>query len=85
MTSRSERLARWRNFLKTMAVVVFALLAVGTCQPLHAGTRALQAKPGSSANCRTESIDYKGWKAEKISNRWVQLVFFRKMAGALCR
>jgi hypothetical protein len=83
MTSRSEGLARWGNFLKTMAVVVFALLAVGTCHALHAGTRALQAKPGSGANCRAESIDYKGWKAEKISNQWVQLVFVPQNGGRL--
>lgn len=83
MTSRSAGSARWGNILKTTAVVAFALLAVGTRHALHAGTGTLQAKPGSGANCRAESIDYKGWKAEKISNRWVQLVFVPQNGGRL--
>ena len=80
---KSEGLARGGNFLKIMAVVVVALLAVSPCHALHEGPRALQAKPGSSASCRAETIDYKGWKAEKISNRWVQLVFVPQNGGRL--
>ena len=34
-----------------------------------------------NAECRVENVDYKGWQAEQISNRWVQLLSCRKMAG----
>ncbi len=37
----------------------------------------------SSAACRVEAIEYKGWKAQQISNRWVQLVVVPQNGGRL--
>lgn len=37
----------------------------------------------SAAGCRVESVDYKGWQAQQISNRWVQLVVVPQNGGRL--
>jgi hypothetical protein len=39
--------------------------------------------PARPAECRVESIDYKGWKAQQISNRWVQLITVPQNGGRL--
>lgn len=83
MTGKLKVLARCSNILKMMFTVVIAILAFGPSQTIYASTRAPQTKPASDAGCRSESIDYKGWKAEKISNRWVQLVFVAQNGGRL--
>ena len=36
-----------------------------------------------SADCRIEPVDYKGWQAQQISNRWVQLIFVPQNGGRL--
>jgi hypothetical protein len=35
------------------------------------------------AECRVEAVDYKGWHAQQISNRWVQLVVVPQNGGRL--
>lgn len=83
MTSKTEVLVRSNNFLKMMLAVMVAALEFFSCQPIHASTSAPQTKSGSDTECRSETVDYKGWKAEKISNRWVQLVFVPQNGGRL--
>ena len=34
-------------------------------------------------DCRVEPIDYKGWQAQQISNRWVQLIVVPQNGGRL--
>jgi len=34
-------------------------------------------------SCRAESVGYKGWHAEQLSNRWVQLIFVPQNGGRL--
>jgi len=41
-----------------------------------------QANP-KSADCRIEAVDYKGWQAQQISNRWVQLIVVPQNGGRL--
>jgi hypothetical protein len=41
------------------------------------------AKSTSGMDCRVENVDYKGWKAQQISNRWVQLVIVPQNGGRL--
>ena len=55
------------------------LLGVGRT-PQTAGQTAPQAR---SVECRVENIDYKGWKAQQISNRWVQLIIVPQNGGRL--
>jgi hypothetical protein len=46
-----------------------------------------QAKSGpsqpASASCRVEPADYKGWQAQQLSNRWVQLIVVPQNGGRL--
>src|SRR5258705_10797998 len=35
------------------------------------------------AECRVEAVDYKGWRAEQISNRWIQLIVVPQNGGRL--
>ena len=37
----------------------------------------------ATANCRVEAIDYKGWRAEQLSNRWLQLIVVPQNGGRL--
>jgi hypothetical protein len=37
----------------------------------------------SPSNCRVEAVDYKGWHAQQLSNRWVQLVVVPQNGGRL--
>lgn len=40
-------------------------------------------KPAMNAACRVESVDYKGWNAQQISNRWVHLILVPQNGGRL--
>jgi len=42
-----------------------------------------QAPNGSSQPCRIETTDYKGWHAQQVSNRWVQLIIVPQNGGRL--
>jgi alcohol dehydrogenase (cytochrome c) len=55
------------------------LVGVGRT-PRAAGQAALQAR---SVECRVENVDYEGWKAQQISNRWVQLIIVPQNGGRL--
>ena len=48
---------------------------------LAAGWRS--GNPTKGAACRVEPTDYKGWHAEQISNRWVQLIVVPQNGGRL--
>src|SRR3974390_2170276 len=40
-------------------------------------------KPDVSSTCSVEAVDYKGWRAQQLSNRWVQLVVLPQNGGRL--
>lgn len=42
-----------------------------------------QSTPAKPMDCRVESVDYKGWHAQQLSNRWVQLIFVPQNGGRL--
>jgi hypothetical protein len=42
-----------------------------------------QANPMKSAECRVGTVDYQGWHAEQLSNRWVQLIVVPQNGGRL--
>ena len=58
------------------------LLSAVKTPPAIAQTTA-QAKSPGSVGCRIESVDYKGWKAQQLSNRWVQLIIVPQNGGRL--
>jgi hypothetical protein len=41
------------------------------------------ASPVEKSFCRVEPVDYKGWKAQQISNPWVQLIVVPQNGGRL--
>jgi hypothetical protein len=65
--------------LRTLAAIV-VLAIVGLTLPCLVGA---QANSGSSSQCRIESVDYRGWHAEQISNPWLQLVIVPENGGRL--
>ena len=50
-------------------------------QPGLAQTTSGPSQPAGS--CRIESTDYKGWHAQQVSNRWVQLIVVPQNGGRL--
>jgi hypothetical protein len=64
------------------AVIAVAVLLAAAKTSL-AGQTALPAKSRLSAGCRVESIDYRGWQAQQVSNRWVKLIFVPQNGGRL--
>ena len=50
---------------------------------LAAGQTSSPANPSTAAECRVETTDYKGWHAEQLSNRWLQLIVVPQNGGRL--
>jgi hypothetical protein len=69
-TSRAQPFALWS-----------LLGAIGLT--LTATPARSQANPPKSAECRVEAVDYKGWHAQQLSNRWVQLIVVPQNGGRL--
>ena len=42
-----------------------------------------QTNSPKGSGCRIEAVDYKGWQAQRISNRWVQLIVVPQNGGRL--
>jgi hypothetical protein len=69
------KLTTWmRRFLLIVSLLVLAVF--------HAGA-ADQPKSPAAPDCRVEPVDYKGWQAQQISNRWVQLIVVPQNGGRL--
>ena len=71
----------YRKIAGAMFVTV-VLLAGAETSPV-AAQAAAPAKSAENAQCRVENVDYKGWQAQQISNRWVQLVIVPQNGGRL--
>ena len=48
----------------------------------RAQTTSVPHAPASSA-CQVEPVEYKGWQAQRLSNRWVQLIVLPQNGGRL--
>ena len=68
------------NWLQRLAVsfLVGAIGLVLTCARARS-----QESPTRTAECRVEAVDYKGWHAQQLSNRWVQLIVVPQNGGRL--
>jgi len=73
----------FRSFLsiRHRLTVQFAVLAGLTAFFVPAALS--QTKSTSSAECRVEAVDYKGWQGQQLSNRWLQLVVVPQNGGRL--
>src|ERR1700734_1921998 len=69
------------NQNRCVTVLLFLLGAIGLT--LTAVPARSQANPPKSADCRVEAVDYKGWHAQQLSNRWVQLIVVPQNGGRL--
>jgi len=79
----AEKENRMRTVQETVrAGVIASILLLSGKLPLTASQAALPDS-GKNSACRMESIDYKGWKAQRISNAWLQLVFVPQNGGRL--
>jgi hypothetical protein len=56
---------------------------VGAIGLMVTAVEANSQAPMKSAECRVEAVDYKGWHAEQLSNRWVQLIVVPQNGGRL--
>ena len=75
MTPHSTPLNRPRNhyvgFLPLVVVTMWSLAAFS------------QSNAPKGADCRVEASEYKGWHAQQLSNRWVQLIVVPQNGGRL--
>jgi hypothetical protein len=63
------------------AVAILVLGALGPSRSL-AQTKSEPHAPANST-CQVEPADYKGWHAQRLSNRWVQLIVLPQNGGRL--
>ena len=72
MTIRIVPFSRPGFLCRQLMAVAFTLGSV---------TAFSQATPPKADGCRIEAVDYKGWQAQQISNRWVQLTVVPQNGG----
>jgi hypothetical protein len=61
--------------------LLFLIAAMGLM--LAAVQARSQANPPKAEECRVEAVDYKGWHAQQLSNRWVQLIVVPQNGGRM--
>ena len=69
-----------QNFIAVRASLVLLSSALGIF--LASSARA-QAASQAKAGCTVEAVDYHGWSAQLVSNRWVRLVIVPQNGGRL--
>src|SRR5215470_12380742 len=72
-----------RTFPTILDSLTAQLAVLAGVMSLFATTAFSQAKTPATADCRIEAVDYKGWQAQQLSNRWVQLVLVPQNGGRL--
>jgi hypothetical protein len=68
------------NRMRRLAMVLL-LSAIGLTRTFAQADN--QTNPPKHAECRVEAVDYRGWRAEQLSNRWVQLIVVPQNGGRL--
>jgi hypothetical protein len=76
MTPHSLPLNRLRA--ACLALAVLAAIPISAFSPAFG-----QANPPTTPDCRIESIEYKGWHAQQLSNRWVKAIVVPQNGGRL--
>ena len=59
------------------------VLVLGVASAWHTDARALDEAKPSGPGCRIDTVDYQGWQAQQLSNRWLQLFVVPKNGGRL--
>ncbi len=76
MTRRSRKLA-------AMRCVSIQLFLAGLAISVVVGQTRSEPHLPASSPCHVEPADYKGWHAQRLSNRWVQLIVLPQNGGRL--
>ena len=63
--------------------LTLVLLLSSTTPWIASAQTASPASSSGPAVCRVEATDYKGWQAEQLSNRWLQLIVVPQNGGRL--
>ena len=66
-----------------LAIASFAFRALVAILGLGMSHAFSQVTPPKTEECRVQSLDYRGWHAQQISNRWVQLIIVPQNGGRL--
>jgi hypothetical protein len=61
----------------------FLVLSIMGWLWLISGSTPTYAQIPAGTGCRIESVNYKGWQAEQVSNRWLQLIIVPQNGGRL--
>ena len=70
----------WLTRMRLVCAVLVALPLVPTVNiPRAFG----QSNPPKNPDCRVEAVDYRGWQAQQLSNKWVQLIAVPQNGGRL--
>jgi hypothetical protein len=73
---------RFSGVSRARYIIIDIFLVFLGFAPAFAQT-ASQANPLAVGECRIEAIDYKGWHAQQLSNKWVQLIIVPQNGGRL--
>ena len=69
----------WNELGKLCSGLVILAVTTG----LGYSSARVQSNAANGVSCRIEAVDYNGWQAQQISNRWVQLVVVPQNGGRL--
>src|SRR5579864_5501819 len=76
-------MTRWPRRLATMRYVCKLLFLASLAINAVAGQTRSESHPPENSPCHVEPADYKGWHAQKLSNRWIQLILVPQNGGRL--
>ena len=82
----SRRKALLMKFCSTSASVLRFVVVIFLIFWVELNIAPAQLQNGTSqpsTGCRVERVDYKGWQAQQLSNRWVQLIIVPQNGGRL--
>jgi hypothetical protein len=71
----------FRQNLTRTAVIIFISSTLGL--NLASAQAKSDANPSVNSSCQVEPADYKGWHAQRLSNRWMQLMIVPQNGGRL--
>jgi hypothetical protein len=71
------------NSMRCVSMRCIAVILLGCSIAAGKVSAGVEQANSSNAACHIEAVDYKGWQAQQISNRWVQLIVVPQNGGRL--
>ena len=69
--------------LNRMRLVCAVLVALALVPTVNIPRAFGQSNPPKNPDCGVEAVDYKGWQAQQLSNKWVHLIVVPQNGGRL--